>query len=580
MKLIEALEALKQAPTPPSAVLQVRLVCGFTPLHLQAFLEAHLRHELPSHEIAMRTGLFGDLLGNLRRLEEDRCEAAAVVIEWEDLDPRLGIRRLGGWRPALLPDIVQTARRSIKALEGLLERLGRKATVALSLPTLPLPPIAFTSSSQSSEFENALDEMITVFKVCASRFDGVRVVNARRLERISPLYSRHDVKSELSAGLPYTLAHADALASLLARLIHNPVPKKGLITDLDDTLWRGILGEVNVEGIAWDLDHHAQRYGLYQQLLASLADAGTLVAVASKNDPALVEEAFRTAKPVLRRESIFPLEANWGPKSESVARVLRAWNIDASSVVFVDDSALDLAEVKAAHPGIECRLFPREDDAAAYQLLGELRDLFGKECVSAEDEIRLQSIRASQSAEQNGELHGASQEQFLQEANGKLTVGFSDGGANARALELINKTNQFNLNGKRQTGTSWREYLGDPSKILLVAAYEDRFGPLGKIAVVAGRVSGRQLKVDHWVMSCRAFSRRIEHACLLHLFRKLELERIHFDFVATARNGPLQSFFEDCLGFAPTGAISIAREQFLQRCAPVYLRIEERDERH
>jgi predicted enzyme involved in methoxymalonyl-ACP biosynthesis len=48
--------------------------------------------------------------------------------------------------------------------------------------------------------------------------------------------------------------------------------------------------------------------------------------------------------------------------------------------------------------------------------------------------------------------------------------------------------------------------------------------------------------VDAWVLSCRAFSRRIEHRTLQELFHHLQLSQIILNFVATNRNGPFQEF--------------------------------------
>ena len=53
---------------------------------------------------------------------------------------------------------------------------------------------------------------------------------------------------------------------------------------------------------------------------------------------------------------------------------------------------MELAEVKAAYPAIDCLAFPVENDQACYALLEQLRDLFGKTRVSEEDSIRLPSI--------------------------------------------------------------------------------------------------------------------------------------------------------------------------------------------
>ena len=50
-------------------------------------------------------------------------------------------------------------------------------------------------------------------------------------------------------------------------------------------------------------------------------------------------------------DQVFPVEVHWNAKSGSVSRILEAWNIAADSVIFVDDSPMELAEVAAVHPG-------------------------------------------------------------------------------------------------------------------------------------------------------------------------------------------------------------------------------------
>ena len=112
-------------------------------------------------------------------------------------------------------------------------------------------------------------------------------------------------------GFPYKLPYTSTFARMLASLVSNRAPKKGLITDLDDTVWSGILGEVGVDGINWTLEHHSQVHGLYQQFLSSLASAGVLIGVASKNDPALVQEAFARKDLLLQKENVFPFEVHW-----------------------------------------------------------------------------------------------------------------------------------------------------------------------------------------------------------------------------------------------------------------------------
>ena len=362
-----------------------------------------------------------------------------ALVEWQDLDLRLGFRSLGGWSPRQFPEIIRTVRDQVARIAAALESLSKTNRVVVSLPTLPLPPISFAPGFIISRFEGNLSGILESFSSRLLEFPGIRLVNPRYIDQISPLSSRLDAKSDFNTGFPYSFGHTDKLADLIAKLLGDPLPKKGLITDLDDTFWLGILGEDNPEGVSWDLDHHAQKHGLYQQFLSSLAESGTLIAVASKNDLALVEEAFRIRTPLIAREQIFPLEANWGPKSASVKKILDIWNVGAESVVFVDDSPLDLAEVGSAYPGIECVLFPKDDDRAAVRFLYDLRDVFGKTAISSEDGIRLESIRSSHAVAGASQAAGYTPERFLQEARGKITISFAKDPLDPRALELINK---------------------------------------------------------------------------------------------------------------------------------------------
>ena len=319
--------------------------------------------------------------------------------------------------------------------------------------------------------------------------------------------------------------------------------------------------------VSWDLASHHQEHGLYQNTLASLAAEGVLVAVASKNDRPVVEAVFERPDLLLRHEQVFPLEVHWHAKSSSITNVLRTWNIAADSVVFVDDSPMELAEVAATHPDITCLQFPKGDPNAVLVLLRRLRDLFGKPTILAEDALRLQSIRQ---AEQFRTAAEDTPEAFLASAESAVAFDFENGADNPRVLELVNKTNQFNLNGVRYTPADWRLHLAVDGAFVASIDYQDRFGPLGTIAVLQGRHRGTTLHIDAWVMSCRAFSRRIEHQCLNTLFSRFGVDEIVLDFRATPKNGPLQNFLEEIAGTLQSFPLTVSRGLFDGRCRPLY----------
>ncbi|MDQ2841797.1 MAG: HAD family hydrolase, partial [Acidobacteriota bacterium] len=99
MRLVEAFQIIKQPTGGPQR--SIHLLCGFTPLHLETFLKAHLRLRFPGDDVSIRTGLYGDLAGNIRQASEAGLSGAVAVIEWTDLDHRLGLRASAGWGAAV-----------------------------------------------------------------------------------------------------------------------------------------------------------------------------------------------------------------------------------------------------------------------------------------------------------------------------------------------------------------------------------------------------------------------------------------------------------------------------------------------
>ena len=574
MNFLSALELIRCQVLDGTTSRKLFLACGFTPVYLPVFINAELIALQPNRKNEIKFGLFGDLLGNVQRGQASDSEALLVVVEWSDIDPRLGVRTLGGWRTSDLPSILSAAEQQLARLSDALAAAANRVPIALSFPTLPLPPLFYARNIQATAEQVRLQEIVAACEAHLVSLKNMRIVNSESLLEASPFASRFDVKSEIVNGFPYTLSHASVVAHYIAALVANPTPRKGLISDLDDTLWGGILGEVGVDGVSWSLDQQTHMHALYQQYLASLASAGTLIAIASKNDPVLVNKAFARKDLLISKESIFPFEVHWDRKSESVRRILQVWNISSDAVIFIDDSPMEVAEVKAAFPEMECLVFPKENFHAIWDLLKRLRNEFGKALLSEEDTLRLESLRNSKVVQQSLSS-SLNADEFLKNADARVLFSSLKHGDDPRAFELVNKTNQFNLNGQRLTEKEWSKYLAEPSAVALLISYTDKFGPLGKISVLLGRLAADRIYVDCWVMSCRAFSRRIEHQCVNHLFQKYNASEISFDFKATDRNGPLQEFLTQFLRSPLTPHVALSRTTCLERLPKLFHRVEE-----
>jgi FkbH-like protein len=566
MKLNDALKAvaaMRALPVGDTAFL----ACGFEPLHLPVFLRAHYAQRFADRSLDVAVGVYGDLLGNLERARGSGATLAWLVLEWSDVDPRLGLRSTGAWSGARETVLLRDAMERLSRLREVVARLAEHMPLVVAGPSVSFPLLGHTSGWQASTLELELELELARCLADMARIGKVSVLHAGRLATASPAQGRSDARLELAAGFPYTLEHASTLAQGLIELGFPRAPKKGLITDLDDTLWSGIVGEVGPDAVSWSQAEHTQLHGVYQLVLRQLADAGVLLAIASKNEPDVVRAALARDDLLVGGDAFFPVAVSWGPKSEAVGAILRAWNIGADAVVMVDDSRMELEEIRRVHSGIECIEFMPKDPSRTLQALVRLRDAFGKPKTLEEDKLRAASIRSSALFEQHkssGDLQS-----FLLSLDGTVTFDARPASDGGRWLELINKTNQFNLNGARLSEGEWLRRLGEPGHVALGVAYADRYGALGTIAVVSGRVVGgsvRRLEIDHWVLSCRAFSRRIEDHTLSHLFELAEVDMLSLSYGKTQRNQPFREFL-DRLGLLPAddGPIVIPRGDLASR---------------
>src|SRR5262249_8292412 len=124
----------------------------------------------------------------------------------------------------------------------------------------------------------------------------------------------------------------------------------------------------------------------------------------------------------------------------------------------------------------------------------------------------------------------------------RMTLSLHDrtNGDRKRVLQLINKTNQFNLNGRRLTEEEVDGILASGGS-LYGASLDDRTGSHGEILAC---LISRDGTARAFVMSCRVFERRVEYAFMTWLATRPDAPR-RLEFAATARNEPLRRFLQD-----------------------------------
>ena len=561
----DAVERARAAQSREGDPFTLCIVCGSTPLALRTRLVADLAERLPSRRIECTAKSVDELLAG----HVAPVHGLAVVCEWPDLDPRLGVRRCGGWGGDAAADAVAAAELRLTMLAGKLEESSRTSRVALALPALALPPVFTTPRPAADPLALRLRSAVAAAAARCAASPRIAVLDAETIDVEAPLAARRDVAREIAYDMPFTPEHSSRLAAALAQLLVPALPLKGVITDLDDTLWRGLAGEVGPDGVTWDLDHGSQPHALYQQLLASLAVNGTLIAAASKNDPEVVSAVLRRNDLRLDPSAVFPVEVGWHPKSQMVERILAAWNVSADAVAFVDDSGFELAEIQSRHPSLVCLKFPAEP-GAVLDLCRELRDRCGRAASSAEDRLRRAGLAAKARAEAERIASGTTMEDFLAGLRSRTTITFDCPTHAQRALELVNKTNQFNINGRRIDEIEWQRQLETPGTVLVTVGYEDRSGPLGVIGAMLASPRSEAVEVSAWVLSCRAFSRRVEHRMLRALFDRFRADAISVAYTPTPRNKPVREFLSAFAAVGDGGPVRVTQERFAAACPSLY----------
>ena len=112
----------------------------------------------------------------------------------------------------------------------------------------------------------------------------------------------------------------------------------------------------------------------------------------------------------------------------------------------------------------------------------------------------------------------------------------------ARPLQLINKTNQFNLNGIRLSENKLYNILKNNGS-LYSGLYNDKTGDYGEIIVI---LIDNKNKVLSFAMSCRVLQKDVEIAFLSQLLIKKKNIK-NFLYKRTTGNILFQEFFDNKL---------------------------------
>ena len=332
-----------------------------------------------------------------------------------------------------------------------------------------------------------------------------------------------------------------------ASVLFRPA-RKVLCTDLDNTFWGGVLGEEGPAGIATGATYPGICFLNYQRYLKDLAARGILLAITSKNNEADVAEAFaiRSADLALTLDDFVARKIGWNEKVDALRELAAELSLGLDSLVFVDDNPTECEAVRQHLPEVAVVEVPVREPWRLVPMLSA-QWYFDAISVTADDRNRSQEYKAQVQRAALGQ-NATSREDFLASLGIVCTFLSAADAPLERAVQLLSKTNQFNLTTRRYSAGEVLGFVSDPDCQALAVRVRDRFGDAGVVGLALTRRTGDQCWMDTLLLSCRVIGRGIETAVLAEVAQHAAATGCRWfmgEFIPTKKNAPCQDFYPD-----------------------------------
>lgn len=334
-------------------------------------------------------------------------------------------------------------------------------------------------------------------------------------------------------------------------------PKKVLLLDLDDTLWGGLAGENDHTSILLSEEHVGLAYKNLQRVLLQMRKQGVVLGIVSKNNESDALAILEKHPHMVLAPSDFAAKRiNWAPKHENIREIARELNLSEDSFVFWDDNPAERQLIKELLPQVTVPGFPEKPEELAPAMTEIFWKYFAKPSITEEDLAKTAQYAANRERKKLQDAAG-NFEDYLKKLE-IAAVRVAPEAHTERLIQLMNKTNQFNLTTRRYTQGQMTELLEDDRRRIYLYRVTDRFGDNGVVAaaiVDLGEDGDLPILTD-FVMSCRVMGKNIEYAIVEDIENDLYRDGYSYleaIYVPSSKNGPVAEFYER-LGYEKTGA--------------------------
>jgi FkbH-like protein len=507
---------------------------------------------LANYVLDLRVGGYGsyadELLNPQSSLAQFRPNIVFVVLDLEDIAGRLPDLCAAG-RSA---EVQQEIEECVARISQLLTTFRSSNSARIVFQGCVIPDLTSLGDIGDANLSFSLPNAVQALNqklsaVCRSISDcaffdvdhlAARYGRARWRDNRMFLASRLPISSDAFS------IYAHGLVRSLSALYR--APRKVLCTDLDNTLWGGVLGEEGPEGIATGSAYPGNCYLEYQKYLKQLSARGILLAIVSKNNEADVREAFqlRSADIALTLDNFVGLKISWDDKAKAIRELSEELSLGLDSFVFVDDNPVECEAIRQQLPDVAVISAPVEEPWRLVEILSQ-QSFFDAAVVTDDDLNRVNEYKA-QAQRAVLENAASNRDEFLASLEIVCTFQSALQAPLARAVQLLAKTNQFNVTTRRHSAAEVEDFAANGQA--WVIRVRDRFGDAGVVGLALARNQGDACYIDSFLLSCRVIGRGIETALLAFIAENAQrtgATRILGEFIPTKKNAPSASFYAD-----------------------------------
>lgn len=325
--------------------------------------------------------------------------------------------------------------------------------------------------------------------------------------------------------------------------------KKAIITDLDNTLWGGVVSEDGLSGIKVGPEvAEGELYLAFQNYLKKLKSQGIILNIVSKNDEDIALDAIEKSSGVLKDEDFIIKKINWNPKDDNIVEIIKELNLGSDAFIFIDDNPMEQDIVRSNIKDISVL-----NASSIEEFLKVLDKSQFFECTKVSEEDKNKTELYKDNLKRDLEkAKFATYEEYLDSLNMVAYVNSFEEKYYERISQLSNKSNQFNMTTKRYSIEDIKNIAESDDYITLYGRLVDKFGDNGIVSLVVGKKEANVLNIDLFLMSCRVLKRNLEYVMIDELVKncvKKNITEIHGYYYKSAKNSMVKDLFKD-FGFS------------------------------